>query len=189
MTAYCFCFRGFALWSVFALLLASAGSAQAADVDWKVYGAANVDQKAEVCFYEANGVTAKPDTLVRVWAKCLLQADIKKIDVKKAFGGAILEESATRVAHHYLPPLATVEITNSDQIVDYTLYEVIADLATNLEPTGRMLYEIDCSEKKVHELSIFIRRNGATYSRNTPSDWQYIAPETNVARLAKLLCP
>jgi len=170
------------------IALMGATSAQAADVDWKLYGGATIDQKAEVCFYDANGVTWKSDKLFRVWTKCLLRADILKVDTKKGPGKAIIDESAKRVAHHYVPPIATVENAVADLLVDYTFFEVVADLG-NLEPTGRMLYEIDCSEDKVRWLSLFIQRNGAQYNKNTPGDWEYIAPETNVARLAKLLCP
>jgi hypothetical protein len=174
-------------WCVLALLFAGASSAQAADVDWKLYGTSTIKAETDICFYDSDGVTWKSDKLVRVWAKCLRQADIEKIDTNKGPGKAIIEESAQRVARHYLPPIATVEDANADQLVDFTFYEVVADLA-NVQPRGRIYYEINCSENMMRELSISFQTKGGISSKDEPLDWKYIAPETNASRLAKLLC-
>ena len=174
-------------WLVLALF--TGASAQAADVDWKLYGSSTITQaETDICFYDANGITWKSDKLVRVWVKCLLQADIEKIDTNKGPGKAIIEESAQKVARHYLPPIATIENANADQLVDFTFYEVVADLG-NPQPRGRIYYEINCSENMLRELSISIQTKGRISSKDEPRDWKYIAPETNSSRLAKLLCP
>jgi hypothetical protein len=44
-------------------------TAQAADVDWKMYGGASV-AGPEICFYDAKGAVRTPERLVRVSTEC-----------------------------------------------------------------------------------------------------------------------
>src|SRR5690348_12106694 len=105
-----------ARWSAAALFaVIGAAFAQGLSVDWKYYGggpvtvtnAYGVDDQT-VCFYDAKGIT-RPGAHIRVWIKCLNQKDVDDVDISKDFDGAILENTARKIASYYVPPFARVE--------------------------------------------------------------------------------
>jgi len=174
------------------LLLASqaatTGLAQAADVDWKMYGSASVPGPT-ICFYEAKGVTRTPDRLVRVWTKCLSQQDLDKVDIKEEYNGRIVERAAQKMVEGYVPPLAVIaDDVDYDKATLITGYEETANIA-NIEPRARIFYELNCAERTLRELSINIAVAGKQGSAHSPNPWKHIPPEGNAARLLKLLCP
>jgi hypothetical protein len=164
-----------------------AGLAQALSVDWKFYGGASVMEDSEYCFYDAEGVAPKPDAHILVWTKCLPQKDIEAIDIEKEFDGRILKNSAEKVAHYYVPPIATIENIDVNQRMAVTQYEETANIS-NIQPRARILYEFNCSERMLRELSIYVQANGKIGSRDKPNDWRHIPPEGNGASLLKILC-
>jgi hypothetical protein len=183
---------------LFSIIAAAACLAQGLSVDWKFYGGANLGDDAGgaklpdgkgICFYDAKGVVVqKTDGHIRVWTKCLLQKDLDGIDPKTELGGKIVESAAERVAHYYVPPITTVEDTiDYDQSVTIVMYEQTANIG-NLRPQSSILYELNCSDQLLRELSIDLQINGKSGSVHKPRDWSYIPPESNAARLAKLMC-
>jgi hypothetical protein len=163
---------------------------QGLGVDWKFYGGAKLSGDAEnVCFYDAKGVVVQnPDGHIRVWTKCLLKKDLDGIDPKTALGGKIVERAAERVAHYYVPPIVTVEESiDYDQSVTIVMYEQTANIG-NLPPQSSILYELNCSDQLLRELSIDLQISGKSGSVHKPRDWSYIPPESNAARLAKIMC-
>jgi hypothetical protein len=170
-----------------AFVLALTAFARAADVDWKMYGTASTFGGA-VCFYEGNGVARTADTHMRVWTKCLLQKDLDSLDFKSELGKKVIENAARKVTDIYVPPIALVEDINFDQAMGVTTYEETANLS-NIQPHARFFYELNCSERMMRELSIQVRDlNGKERFSDKPTDWKYVAPETNAARLLKILC-
>ncbi len=166
----------------------SAASAGALDVDWKFYGGASLaDDVYDLCFYDASGVVREPDSHLRAWTKCLPQKDVDNVDIKKDFGGTILENTAQKVARHYMPPIGAAESIDADQSVAIMWYEEVANIS-NIEPHAKIFYELNCSERMIRELSIFFQRNGKIDSSDKPRDWGYVPPEGNAARLLKILC-
>lgn len=91
--------------------------------------------------------------------KCLLQKDLDSIDVKKDFDGKILENTAQKVAHHYVPPIATVEIIDANQRMVITQYEETANIG-NIQINSDIFYELNCSEQMLLELSMHFLVNG-----------------------------
>jgi hypothetical protein len=162
--------------------------AEASDVDWKFYGGAPTDDGHTLCFYDANGVVREPAGQIRVWIKCLLQKEADAINIKKSFDGRILDGAARKVARYYVPPIAKVETLNSDQAMSITTYEETADIS-DIQPRAQIFYELNCPEKMERELSISILNNGKHGDRDKPSEWKYIPPEGNAARLLRLICP
>ena len=110
-----------------------------------------------------------------------------KIDVKSDFDGRIANNAARKAVDGYIPPIATVEKMDADQILASTIYEEIANISY-IEPRARIFYELNCSEKTVRELSISIHQDGKLGSKHEPSQWKYVPPETNGARLLALVC-
>jgi hypothetical protein len=173
--------------TVWILALTLASSAQAADVDWKMYGIASVDGGV-VCFYDANGLTRTADRHVRVWAKCLLQSELDSIDIKTDFGGRIVENAARKVVKGYMPPIAFAENIDFDQGINVIRYEETANIS-GIQPQARFFYELNCSERMMRRLSTYVRTNGRDGYSDTPSGWEYVPPEGSGATLLKILCP
>jgi hypothetical protein len=176
---------GSALLTVFT---ASFCLAQALDVDWKCYGFATFSNVSQICFYDAKGVVKQPDAHLRVWTKCLSQLDMDNFDPKTELGKKVIDTAARKVIDAYIPPIAAVTDFEYDQVVTIIGYEVTANQIF-IEPTARILYEIDCSQKMLRELSMDVVSDGKEASIRKPREWTYSAPETNSARLLKMLCP
>jgi hypothetical protein len=170
-----------------AFALALAASARAADVDWKMYGTASIDGGV-VCFYESKGVIAQSASTLRVWTKCLLQKDLDSVDFDDDLGKKIVDSSARKVIKGYMPPIAVVEDMDLDQAIGVIQAEEIANLS-NIHPSGRLFYELNCSERMMRRLSTYVRDfNGKEGFSHEPSGWEYVPPEGNGARLLKILC-
>ncbi len=171
---------------------ASIASAHAADVDWKMYGRATIGlgpKKAEtLCFYDTKGVTQRPDQHIRVWTKCLTKKELDDINPQKDYDGRILENTARKIVGHYVPPIASTENATTDQMMAVTQYEETADISS-IQPASRILYEINCSEQMLQELSISLQVDGKNGGNDTAAEWRHVAPETNGARLLKIICP
>lgn len=172
---------------VLGMLMTLSAPAAAADVDWKMYGTSSVEGQDQTCFYEAGGVARMPGQHVRVWIKCLADKDMESIDPKSDLGRRIVDDAGRRLAYGYEPPIAAVEEANSDQIVEVTWDEEIANIG-GVEPVARIFYELDCPQKMLRQLSIDIVVNGKRGYGDTPRNWQYIPPEGSAARLVKILC-
>lgn len=159
--------------------------AQGSNVDWKYYGGTPIAKEGFVsCFYDAKGVTKKSDGYLRVWIKCLSVKDIKAINIKKDFNGKIIKSVVKRVAHYYIPPIARVEDITFDEMLNIVGIEEIADIAY-IQPKVSMYYELNCTDRKLRELSITI----GSFSSDKTTSWQYVPPEGNAANLLKILCP
>jgi hypothetical protein len=171
-----------------AVLIDSVGLAQAPNVDWKFYGGALLGKGDEYCFYDAKGVAAASNGYIRVWTKCLSRKSINAIDIEKQFDGKILEATAEKVAHYYVPPIAKVDKIDTDQAMTIIQYEQTANIG-NIQPRSRIFYELDCSGQMLRELSIYIEQDGKVGTRDKPSDWKHVPPEGNGASLLKILCP
>ncbi len=154
-------------------------SAVAEDVDWKLYGWATVKQGHQACFYEAQS-TVWVGRRVRVWAKCFNQADIDN----NVLPDAAIKRVADRALRAYMPPITVVERSISfDGAMEIAIAEEIANVG-NLNPQATMLYELDCTQAKLRELSIDIGGHGS----DSPSVWKYVPPQTNGDHLLKMLC-
>lgn len=176
------------LWIGVTLAIVSVTFAQSSNVDWKYYGGAPLDEKMTLCFYDAEGITHKTDDHIRVWTKCLQQTEVEGVDIKKEFGGAILENTARKLANYYVPPIAIIETINLDEILTITQYEETADIS-DIQPRASIFYELNCPERMMQELSISIQAGGKGGFLGKPSDWRHVPPEGNGAQLLRILCP
>jgi|SRR5579859_2744688 len=171
------------------MLTALATGARAQAVDWKFYGGAQADADGQtVCFYDEAGVKRRPDVHIEVWTKCVLQADLRRVDIEKDYGGKIMEAAAGKVAAYYIPPIAAAAQLETDQLQGVVIYEATADIA-DLKSKARFLWELDCRGKLQRTLSAFVESHGKTGSSDKPGDWKHVPPEGNGATLLALLCP
>jgi hypothetical protein len=143
-----------------------------AGIDWKFYGGASVD-----------GAVQEPGNQIRVWTKCLPQEALDHVDT----AGKMTEDAAQKIRDGYVPPIVVAGDMKFDQVPDIVGYEEIANLG-DIQPQSRIFYEIGCSERMIRELSSYIEAKGKVGSSDTPKEWQHVAPETNGARLLKILC-
>ena len=169
------------------LALALSSLARAADVDWKLYGGTS-GAGPSFCFYEANSVVHSPGGYIRAWTKCLAQKDLESVDMDSEVGKRIVDNAARKLSAMYVPPIAIVQDMDFNQAVVVIQYEETANLS-NIEPQAQIFGELNCSERMMRRLSTSIHANGQSGSQNTPSEWEYVAPEGNGATLLKILCP
>jgi hypothetical protein len=169
-------------------VVAVASMANAANVDWKMYGTATAEDQETVCFYDASSVVRSSDERIRVWTKCLLQTDLDSAASQGELGARIVENAARKLLNGYVPPIAIVEDINFDQATVIMGYEETANIG-DLRTNAQFLYELDCSDRKIRRLSIHVRIQGKDVFDEKQSDWQYTPPETNGARLLTMLCP
>ena len=165
---------------VLALTLAS--SAQAADVDWKLYGGAAVAGHS-VCFYDANSVARTTSGYVRVWTKCLAQNDLERADLSDENA----QDAAKKIIRGYVPPIIVIGKMDFKRIPEIVGAEETANLGA-IEPQAQIFDEMNCSERMMRTLSVSIHTNGQRGFNNKPSEWEYVPPEGNSATLLKLLC-
>ncbi|MFK4442940.1 hypothetical protein ABH944_003277 [Caballeronia udeis] len=76
---------------------------------------------------------------------------------------------------------------NADRILTVTQYEVTADTGT-IDPQASILYELNCRDRMMRELSIPIHAGNKNGFSDKPGEWKYVPPEGNSARLLKMLC-
>jgi hypothetical protein len=139
---------------------------------------------SEACFFDAKTVIQEDDGQLRVWTKCLDQQKVVNVKLDKS----AIEKAAQKRVSGYVPPIIIIGVIKDGLITDVLLEEEVANL-DNIEPKARVLLELNCIEQKVRTLSSHVRtRNGQTGFSSKPSHWDYIAPETNVAHLQKILC-
>jgi hypothetical protein len=169
------------------LVVGVASVAKAVDVDWKMYGTATVEDQQHICFYDANGIVRQADGRIRVWTKCLLQTELNSVSSQGELGAKVTENAARKMLDHSFPVIALIEDMTFDQAVTIMMYEEAADIG-NLSAVAKFLYELDCLERKDRRLSTQVRIQGKDVFEKKVSDWEYTAPETNGARLLKMLC-
>jgi hypothetical protein len=111
-------------------------SAQAAHVDWKLYGGASVTGPS-FCFYDAKSVAHTSSGYIRVWAKCLAQKDLEGVDVKSDLGAKIVDSGADKIAGGYAPPIIVVGKMEFQQIAEMTKAFDEIPLEQRLDPSAK----------------------------------------------------
>lgn len=168
------------------LASAIAVSARAADLDWRIYGAA-VTEGLEVCFYDANGVVDTSANNVRVRTKCLRQQDLDGVDTKDERGQKIVQSTARKVLDGYVSPFVLLQAVDFGKSLVLVEYEQIADLDI-IQPTVEISYEVNCSGQMTRRLSLSGTIDGKDVTTDEPADWQDIGTVGNPANLHKILC-
>jgi hypothetical protein len=173
-------------------LLAFTGSvhAQSRGADWKMYGAADLGKMGgeQRSFFDAAGVIRRDNGHVEVWTKTLSRKALDRAE-SNASGAhkKIIAAAVGKKLAGYLPPLSTVGELDDDTATQITADEAAADLG-GIEPTMQILYELDCPNRLFREISLHVFLNGKLGTKETPSEWQHVPPETAAANLFKILC-
>lgn len=166
--------------------------------DWKYHGGSTLSKGESVlCFYDSGSVERLIGGNIRVWEKAITQAEFKRIEkrIEKKEEKQIVDRAAKKIAIGYVPPYVLAEPeamkaleANNMNAIDIIAWEEEAD-SPNTSPRMKMLYEINCKEKKIRHLSISIfDADGEIHSDRTTSAWDYIIPESNTETLMKILC-
>jgi hypothetical protein len=176
--------RSFACFIGSAALLSGAFPACAAGLGWKVLSYQSV-KEPEVCFYGSADVY-RANGLLSVWTKCLAKEDLENA-VKADTTGSLSDVTAEKIARDYVPPIARLNALQGDQIVDAVMNEELASNG-NIRPLVTALREIDCSKRRVRDLSVIKPVDGQLRSSDTPQDWHPVSSAGELASLSKLLC-
>ena len=112
------------------------------------------------------------------------------MSVKNDFEGRVVETAVQQILRGYVPPIIRIGTLDFEQVPEITTLEEIADIG-NIEPLAKIYYELNCSDQMMRELSIYVQVEGKSKSGSSdkPHDWKYSSPESNGARLLKILCP
>lgn len=171
------------------LLASNAANSTADSSDWKLYGAVNEPITGDaMVFYNPASREVLPNKNVRVWVKGLAHDDIQKRLEDNANNKIFIDDAAKKLASNYIPPvLAINKIIGIDKI-DVIINEEIAS-KSNLNPTFKALYEINCKSIKIRALDLYVHsKDGRVGISNIKKDWSYISPESNANNLRLLLC-
>jgi hypothetical protein len=166
-----------------ALLLSTAAVAQI-QPDWRVI-ASTPDT---VLFCDMSRVRKMPDGHVQVWTKGLPAKDLVREESSKPITKEQTSAAAEKLIHGYKPLVQSTHELTQDELINFILAEQIAD-AGKIQPSIRMLFEIDCEEQQYRVLSVQNLRNGKFESSDNPSGWSHIAPETNSEGVMLAVCP
>ena len=161
-------------------LLAALG----APADWKLY-AFTATKKQAVLFYLRSEIVRTPPGHVQVWIKALDYGKINRAYNHLDQKGGVFQNSAKKVATGYEPPFGTVTKLDQNQLVDIVVFEELANEAS-INPTLRVLYEIDCPQKLLRQVSLMGGQPTQTDSR--VHEWEHVPPESTVDTLSKLIC-
>jgi hypothetical protein len=171
---------------VLATLWASQAT-NAADADWRIYGFAKTDGE-EALFYLSSDVRPQADGRIQFWVKGLDWHQIDTIFNSPEPDKSLAERAAKKVLAGYVAPYAVTHNVSQDEHVNLIVAEEIANEA-KLQPITRILYELDCKQRLLRELSMEFTINGKQQFSKTTNEWTHIAPETNGAVLEAVLCP
>jgi len=162
----------------------AAQSAFAANADWKEYGGLGTGAILSNCFFDHRSINRTSDGHVRVWTKCIAASDMA-VDAKTARGKKLFDAGAVQMLKGYVPPIVSVGVVKGSE--DAILREQVADL-NDTEPTAKVFTEIDCPNQLARRLDTYIKSTTQIYSIDQPGDWRYIAPETPIRNLYRILC-
>jgi hypothetical protein len=168
------------------LVIAQCASAQSLDADWKFFGGATLDGKKVLTFYDSESLMRQPNGHIEIWIKGLPEPDVRHAEDtadKKA-----VARVAEKAVKGYVLPIQSVADFTHDQYIMLVLDEDIANGA-DIQPTIRMLFELNCRDRLSRALSVFLVQRGKKGYSDTPGKWTHAPPETNVAALLKILCP
>jgi len=168
----------------FAGLIAASLPTLAAGPGWKVLSS-NPAKEPEVCFYGSANVFHSND-LFSVWTKCLDREDLNKA-IKEDSTGTLSDIAAEKIAHDYVPPVASLRGLKGDQFIDADIDEELASNG-NIRPLKTVLREIDCAKWRTRELSVIAPVDGEVRVSDAPQDWKRVPKLGDLASLSKLLC-
>jgi hypothetical protein len=168
----------------FIVIIAVAPPVSAGGPGWRIFGPYSARQ-AEICFYSSADVS-RSKNIRKVWTKCLDRNDLSKA-AKDDATGALSDTVADKIAHSYVPPIASVEHLEGDQFIDAVFDEELANTG-NLRPLRTALLEVDCATKRTREISSLAPVDGQLRTSDTPQAWQSVSPLSAVSSLSSLLC-
>jgi hypothetical protein len=169
-------------------MLALAGTsvvyAQSGETNWQQYGWSRLGTLNVILFFDAAGIIRRDNGHVQVWTKALSAA---ALDHAINTDRKIFESAKQKVVQRYRPPITAVMELDSEKRTQVILDETAANFGS-IEAANRVLYELDCTNRLLRELSIRLLVNGKLRSKDTPIEWRHVSPETVAADLLKLAC-
>jgi hypothetical protein len=150
------------------LAMTFGSSAEAADVDWKLYGGASVTVPS-FCFYDAGSTARTSSGYIRLWTKCLAQKDLDGVDMKDDVGRKIVDSAARKIKEGYVPPIVGIGKMDFKEIAGIVAYEETANLG-GIEPEALIFEELDCANRMRRSLSISIHVNGRSVIKDEPGE-------------------
>jgi hypothetical protein len=166
------------------VLIAGAVPVTAGGPGWRIFGPYSA-KLPETCFYNSVDVS-RSKNIRTVWTKCLGRNDLNKA-VKNDTTGTLSDTVADKIARNYVPSIAKVEHLEGDQFIDAVFDEELANTG-GVQPLRTVLFEVDCAEKKIREVSSLKPADGQLRTSDMPQDWHGVTPVAGGSSLLVILC-
>jgi hypothetical protein len=151
---------------------------------WTLWGFSDRKTGDEELFYLNSDIRRLSEGHLQVWTKALPE---KKMSRARTDQG-LIQRAVEKLTHdrYVLPYGKTHSLTDAQRLL-FVLSELVAD-ANAVDTDSKVLYEVDCVDRMTRPLSVIFLKEGSLQSSDTPGEWGHIAPESNGATLATLLC-
>lgn len=170
------------------LMITFLHDADAKGADWKYYGVSDLPKSENViAFYDAGSVEHLSDGHVKAWTKSISRSEVER----KMNSEEVTKKAARKIEAGYVPPYILSgprPEPRSDVNMRTTVWEEVANYDV-IKPKLKVIYEIDCKEKKIRNLSTITYKNdGGTETKSETDTWISISSALNTETLHKILC-
>ena len=163
--------------------------------DWKYAGA--MDEKT-IIFFDAESV-ANDEPVVRYWVKIITEEELERVanSMSEKDKAAFIDRATTMIAGGYMPPLLRISSFRKSMTsrgVDFrqfhaqvVCWEMLAAMPAKM--AARILFEVDCGRRASRFIEgVAFDENEKVKGMQKGVEWRFIAPDTNGAWMADLLC-
>jgi len=162
--------------------------AEALGADWKFYGEGDLSKgDAVIAYYDAASIKRLPDGPVRAWTQCISHSEVERIVNLEE----VAKKAARKIKDGYVPPYI-LSNPKPEPGYDVNMRIIGWEAAGNydvIKPKLKVFYELDCTAKKIRNLStINYNNDGGTKTNSDIDTWVHIGPESNSDSLYKILC-
>jgi hypothetical protein len=162
--------------------------AEAQGADWKYYGEGDLSKgDAVIAYYDAESIKRLPDGFVRAWTQCISHAEVERIVNLEE----VAKKAARKIKDGYVPPYLSSN-PKPEPGYDVNMRIIGWEAAGNydvIKPRLKVFYELNCTAKKIRNLStVNYNIDGGTKTSSESDIWVHIGPESNTESLYKILC-
>lgn len=162
--------------------------AKAQGADWKFYGSSDLSKSENViAYYDAESIERLSDSNVSVWTKTVRLSEVERITKVEE----VSNKAERKIKTRYVPPyiLSNPEPRpSSEDTMKIIVWEEAANYDV-IKAKSKALYELDCTENKIRNLSMTSSKKGGGQKAGPKIDeWTSIRSKSNAETLHNILC-
>jgi hypothetical protein len=158
--------------------------------NWKYAGIASLEKDSPhaLAFFDADNIQYLPNGDVTVWVKTI---DASEINRRVAGEKELAKKATEKMAKSYYPPYFMLNPDPDpgiDTYIEMIEWEEAANVS-DIRPRARILYEINCRERRIQTLSaVTYKSDGTTTFTSDFDKWSDIVPESTGDTLRRIVC-